>query len=407
MYNVAQSAIVERVLQAPKSPWAAPAEAIESYEKIWQTANTENHSYLPYNHVDEGGNPIPAPTRTSPTQVEAGLSQIAMGAADDIKSETGQYDASLGQKSNETSGRAIMARQREGDTATFHYVDNLARAVRHIGRIVLDMIPKVLDTKRIARIIGEDDEQQNATLDPQNPEALTEYQGEDGAMKRIFNPNVGTYDVYTTTGPSFTTRRVEAVEAMTQMTQANPQLWQVIGDLLVKNMDWPGADDMAKRLKHTLLPQVQQEIDKEGSGQPQVPPQVQQAMQQMGEQMDALTQELQASADKIEELSNDQEWKLKELTVKAYQAETQRISALGTGLTSEQVQALVMQTLQGALSTPAPAQGIQEDIYEMDQEEAMEPPEMPPDPMQEQQPTSPPDAGFFTPENGEQFPGQQ
>jgi hypothetical protein len=400
MYNVAQSAIVERVLQAPKSPWAAPAEAIEGYEKIWQTANTENHSYLPYNHVDEGGNPIPAPTRTSPTQVEAGLSQIAMGAADDIKSETGQYDASLGQKSNETSGRAIMARQREGDTATFHYVDNLARAVRHIGRIVLDMIPKVLDTKRIARIIGEDDEQQNATLDPSSPQALTEYEDEEGAMKRIFNPNVGTYDVYTTTGPSFTTRRVEAVEAMTQMTQANPQLWQVIGDLLVKNMDWPGADDMAKRLKHTLLPQVQQEIDKEGSGQPQVPPQVQQAMQQMGEQMDALIQELQASADKIEELSNDQEWKLKELTVKAYQAETQRISALGTGMTSEQVQALVMQTLQGALSTPAPAQGIQEDIYEMEQEEATEPQEMPPNPMQEQQPTSPPDAGFFTPEQG-------
>jgi len=324
-----------------------------------------------------------------------------MGASDDIKSETGQYDASLGQKSNETSGRAIMARQREGDTATFHYVDNLARAVRHVGRIVLDMIPKVLDTKRIARIIGEDDEQQNATLDPQNPEALTEYEDEEGAMKRIFNPSVGTYDVYTSTGPSFTTRRMEAVEAMTQMTQANPQLWQVIGDLLVKNMDWPGADDMAKRLKLTLLPQVQESIAGEEGGKPQVPPQMQQAMQQMGQQVEALTQELEASVDKIEELSSEQEWKLKELTVKAYEAETKRITALGTGMTSEQVQALVMQTLQGALSTPAPAQGIQE----MEQEEAMEPQEMPPDPMQEQQPTSPPSEGFFTPENG-QITGQ-
>jgi len=162
---------------------------------------------------------------------------------------------------------------------------------------------------------------------------------------------------------------------------------------------------MAKRLKLTLLPQVQESIAGEEGGKPQVPPQMQQAMQQMGQQVEALTQELEASVDKIEELSNEQEWKLKELTVKAYQAETQRITALGTGMTSEQVQALVMQTLQGALSTPAPAQGIQEDIYEMEQEEATGPQEMPPDPMQEQQPTSPPDAGFFTPENG-QITGQ-
>lgn len=392
MYNVAQSAIVERVLQAPKTPWAAPAEAVEGFENIWKTANTANHSYLPYNHVDEGGNPIPAPSRVSPTQVEAGLSQIAMGAADDIKSETGQYDASLGQKSNETSGRAIMARQREGDMATYHYVDNLARSVRHIGRIVLDMIPKVLDTKRIARIIGEDDSQQNATLDPQSPQALMEYRDDEGAIQRIFNPNVGTYDVYTTTGPSFTTRRMEAVEAMTQMTQANPQLWQVIGDLLVKNMDWPGADDMAKRLKLTLLPPVQQEVDKENSAEPQVPPQIQQAMDQMGQQLEALAQELNASADKIEELQNEQEWKTKELTVKAYEAETKRIQALGTGLTAEQVQALVMQTLQSALTTPAPAKQIEDDLYEMEQAE-------PPDEGAFGQPDmSPPDAGFFTPE---------
>lgn len=397
MYNVAQSAIVERVLQAPKTPWAAPAEAVEGYENIWKTANTANHSYLPYNHVDEAGNPIPAPSRVSPTQVEAGLSQIAMGASEDIKSETGQYDASLGQRSNETSGRAIMARQREGDMATFHYVDNLARAVRHIGRIVLDMIPKVLDTKRIARIIGEDDTQQSATLDPQSPEPLTEYRDENGAIMRIFNPNVGTYDVYTTTGPSFTTRRMEAVEAMTQMTQANPQLWQVIGDLLVKNMDWPGAEDMAQRLKLTLLPQVQQDVDKDAGE--QVPPQIKQAMDQMGQQLEALSQELNASADKIEELQDDQEWKLKELTVKAYEAETKRLQALGTGMTAEQVQALVMQTLQSALTTPPPAQGIQEEIYEIEQAE-----EMPPDAMQHQ-PMSPPDAGFFTPEEG-QITGQ-
>jgi hypothetical protein len=204
-----------------------------------------------------------------------------------MKAETGQYDASLGQKSNETSGRAIMARQREGDTATFHYVDNLARAVRHIGRIILDMIPRIYDTQRIALILGEDDSQSNVTIDPEHPQAMTEYRDEMGEIKRIFNPNIGTYDIYTTTGPSFTTRRVEAVDAMTAMTQANPQLWQVIGDLLIKNMDWPGAEEMADRMKLTLLPAVQQEINKDETPDA-MPPQVQQAMQQMQDQVGQL-----------------------------------------------------------------------------------------------------------------------
>lgn len=343
MYNVAQSAIVERVLQAPKSPWAAPAEAIEGYEKIWQTANTDNHSYLPYNHVDEAGNPIPAPQRTSPTTVEAGLNQIAMGASDDIKSETGQYDASLGQKSNETSGRAIMARQREGDTATFHYVDNLARAVRHIGRIVLDMIPKVLDTERVARIIGEDDEQQNATLDPASPEALTKYKDDKGAMQRVFNPTIGTYDVHTTTGPSFTTRRVEAVEAMTEMTQANPQLWQVIGDLLVKNMDWPGADDMAKRLKLTLLPQVQADLNKE-EGAPEMPPQMQQAMEQMQQQIEQMGEALGKAGEEVDMLEAEKAGRERELSIKEREIGIKEQDAEAKRMLSMQPPAEAMQT---------------------------------------------------------------
>mgnify|MGYP000638487574 CR=1 FL=1 len=303
MYNVAQSAIVERVMKSPNTPWTVPAEAVEGYEKEWQSANSANHAYLPYNHVDEAGNPIPGPVRTQPAMVETGLNQIAMGASDDIKAETGQYDASLGQKSNETSGRAIMARQREGDTATFHYVDNLARAVRHVGRIILDMIPRIYDTQRIALILGEDESQSNVTIDPNNPEAMTEYRDEMGEIKRIFNPNIGTYDIYTTTGPSFTTRRVEAVDAMTTMTQANPQLWQVIGDLLVKNMDWPGAEEMADRLKLTLLPAVQQDISKD-EGAPEVPPQVQQAMAQMQDQvgqLDHVIQKMQEELDKAEQ----------------------------------------------------------------------------------------------------------
>jgi len=354
MYNVAQSAIVERVMQSPKAPWLAPAEAVEGYEKTWQTANSANHAFLPYNHLDESGNPIPAPQRNSPATVETGLNQIAMGAADDIKSETGQYDASLGQKSNETSGVAIRARQREGDNATFHYVDNLGRAIRHVGRIILDMIPKIYDTERVARILGEDGSGAMATLDPENAEALTEYKDDQGAMQRIFNPNIGTYDVYTSSGPGFSTKRLEAVDAMTAMTQANPQLWQVIGDLLVKNMDWPGADDMAERLKLTLLPQVQQTLDKDKEE--QLPPQIQQAMDQMQQQIQAMDQQMQAAGDAIEA-------KDKELGAMQVKCQQESIKRMSVELDLERVQALgeikdAQQDLQmQAMQQPAESNG--------------------------------------------------
>lgn len=326
MYNVAQSAIVERVMQAPKAPFIAPAEAVEGYEKTWQTANTANHSYLPYNHVDAEGNAIPAPVRNNPTTVESGLQQVAMGASDDIKAETGQYDASMGAKSNETSGRAIMARQREGDTATFHYVDNLGRSVRQLGKIILDMIPRIYDTKRVGRILGEDGDIANVTIDPQSPQALTKIKDEKGEIARIFNPQIGLYDVYATTGPSFTTRRVEAVEAMTAMTQANPELWQVIGDQLVKNMDWPGAEDMAERLKLTLLPAVQEKLAEQDGGEGEVPPQIKMAMQQMEQQVQQLDGAIQGMTEELQqkdEAARAAQLKLEQETSKRIKADTE------------------------------------------------------------------------------------
>jgi hypothetical protein len=304
MYNVAQSAIVERVMLTPRAPYVGSIEAIEGYESVWKTANTENHAILPFNALDSEGNQLSAPQRVQPAQVETGLAQIAASSAEDIKSETAQYDASLGQKSNETSGRAIMARQREGDTATYHYVDNLARAVRHIGRIILDMIPKVYDSRRVARILGEDGSPANATIDTEHGEALTEVRDENGALTRIFNPTIGSYDVHTTTGPSFNTKRVEAVEAMTAMTQANPSLWGVIGDQLVKNMDWPGAEEMAERLKLTLIPPVQAMLNKD-EGEPEVPPQMQQAMEQMKQQIQQMGQALENADVQVTQLETE------------------------------------------------------------------------------------------------------
>lgn len=363
MYNIAQSAIVERVMQAPKAPWTIPAEAVESHEKTWQTANTANHAYLPWNHLDADGNPIPGPERNQPTVVEAGLQQVAMGASDDIKAETGQYDASLGARGNETSGRAIMARQREGDTATYHYVDNLGRAVRHIGRIVLDMIPKIYDTQRIARILGEDGDIANVTIDPQAPQALAKVKDDRGEIQRIFNPNIGLYDVYVSTGPSFSTRRVEAVEAMTQMVQANPQLMQVIGDQLVKNMDWPGADEMAERLKLTLMPQIQEKLAGEEGGEEQMPPQAKMALAQMQQQVQTLDQAIQGMQAELEQTQDKQ----RQAELKAQMEESKRIKAETENYVlkaKEQIAAEQQQAIQAVQSVMPPPPPEQEEQME-------------------------------------------
>ena len=149
-------------------------------------------------------------------------------------------DAALGMVSNERSGRAIMAREKQADVGTYHYVDNLARAVRYVTRQLVDLIPKIYDTQRIARIIGIDGETSMVKIDPSQPMPVKKITDQTGiVIEKIYNPSVGRYDVVVTTGPSYMTKRQEAMDAMSQILQGNPQLWAVAGDLFVKNMDWP------------------------------------------------------------------------------------------------------------------------------------------------------------------------
>jgi len=158
MYNYWTSQEAEMLALAPKAPFIGYGGQFEGYETQWKTANTQNWPYLEVNPdvTDGAGNILPLPQRAQPPMAQTGLIQAKMGASEDIKSSTGQYNASLGMTSNERSGRAILARQREGDVGTYHYVDNLARAVRYVTRQLVDLIPKIYDTQRIARIIGED-----------------------------------------------------------------------------------------------------------------------------------------------------------------------------------------------------------------------------------------------------------
>ena len=347
MYNYWVSQEAEMLALAPKAPFIGYGGQFEGYEMQWKTANTNNWPYLEVNPdvTDGQGNILPLPARAQPPMASSGLLQAKAGSSEDIKSATGQYNASLGMGSNERSGKAILARQRESDTGTYHYVDNLARAVRHVTRQLVDLIPKIYDTQRIARIIGEDGETSMVKLDPNQPEPVKKIVDQQGiVIEKIYNPGVGKYDVVVTTGPGYATKRQEALEAMAQLLQGNPQLWAVAGDLFVKNMDWPGAQEMSKRFERTIDPKILEAGDESPALQA-----AQQQMQAMGQEMEQMYQMIQNFSKSLE--VQDQQRKDYEAEIKAYQAETQRISAVQAGMSEEQIQDIVMGTIAAALDT--------------------------------------------------------
>lgn len=348
MYNYWTSQEAEMLALAPKAPFIGYGGQFEGYEQQWKTANTTNWPYLEVNPdvTDGAGGVLPLPMRAQPPLPQTGLIQAKMGAGEDIKATTGQYDASLGQQGNERSAKAIVAREKQGDVGTYHYVDNLARAIRHITRQVVDMIPKIYDTQRIARIIGVDGDVSMVKFNPTQPEPVKEVRDMEtgGLIEKIYNPGVGTYDVMVTTGPGYMTKRQEALDAMSQILQSNPQLWSVAGDLFIKNMDWPGAQEMAERFKKILDPKVLSEGDQS--------PEMAAAQQQM----EAMTQELNRMTAIIENVQDSvaqREVDIKEYKaqVDAYDAETKRITAMQNSMTPEQIQDIVMGTIAGALDT--------------------------------------------------------
>ena len=383
MYNYWVSQEAEMLALAPKAPFIGYGGQFEGYEQNWKTANTTNWPYLEVNpDVTDGmGGSLPLPQRAQPPMASSGLLQAKAGASDDIKSTTGQYDSSLGATSNERSGKAILAREKQGDTGTYHYIDNLSRAVRHITRQLVDMIPKIYDTERIARIVGLDGEVGMVKVNPMQQEPVKKIVDEQGiVLEKIYNPSVGTYDVCVTTGPSYMTKRQESLDAMSQLLQGNPQLWAVAGDLFIKNMDWPGAQEMSKRFAKTIDPKLLSEDDKS--------PELQAAEQQiqaMGAEMEQMHTMLQNVSKSME--MQEIERKDFEAQIKMFDAETKRISAIQASMSPDQIHDIVMGTIHAAIDTGDLISGSQQDMRENMQEDEQAPQMQPPP----QQPMAPPE----------------
>lgn len=349
LYNYSRSAFAERVALSPKAPWVAAEGQVENYSEEWETANVKNHSVLRYTPISVAGKVVGAPQRQPAADIPSGFAQDMQISEHDIEASVGMYRASLGAPSNERSGKAILARQKEGDTGTFHYHDNLNRAIRHCGRILVDLIPKIYDTHRVVRILGYDGTPDQVQIDPSIPTA-----SQKNGTSNIYNLGVGTYDVTITTGPSYNTLRMEAAESMMQMIQAHPDLMSVIGDVFVKNMDWPGAEEISERLKIMLPPQIQEaeQAKKQGGMPPEMQAMIQgfeQAMQEKDMQIQQIIEETQKGQEelaalKVQSKSKETENAIKEreASIKEYEAETERMKVeMENGI--EKVQMLLSQ----------------------------------------------------------------
>jgi hypothetical protein len=342
MLNYWRTTSTEMIALAPRVPYIGRTGSFETDREKWETSNSASHAYLEYDGQD-------APQRQPLPPTAMAAIQEALNAADDIKAVTGIYDASLGAKSNETSGRAIEVRQREGDVSTYHFIDNVSRAIRHTGRIIIDLIPKVYNTERIIRTLGEDGTPETKPINKQyevKPAGQDKQGNPVEAEVAMHDLRVGKYDLTVSSGPAFSTRRQEAAEQMMQLVQAFPDAAPIIGDLIAKNLDWPGADEVAKRLKGMLPPNLQGE-DEGGKPDPEkaaLEAQIQQMQQVIDEGMQHISQ---IEADKS--IENEK------LQIDRYNAETNRIKAVAPALMPDAnaMRPIIMDLLQELLGSAA------------------------------------------------------
>lgn len=286
MYNYWSTAITETIALAPKAPYIGAEGQFAGHEKRWAEAASRNVPYLEYRPVSVGGTPAPPPQRNAFDAPIGGMTQAMMFAADDMKATTGIYDAALGNRSNETSGIAIRARENQSQISSIHYSDNLARALRHLGRILIDAIPRVYGDARQVRILGEDKSEKIVGLNgAQAPK-----------QERSFDFAAGRYDVTVAMGPSYSSKRQEAAATLMEFMRVYPNAAPLIGDQLAENMDWPGAKKIADRLKRALPPGIG-EPDQE---QKQDPAALAHQAQQASQMVEQLTAKLNEAQDALE-----------------------------------------------------------------------------------------------------------
>lgn len=294
-FNYWSSMLIELMALGPKAPWLGAVGQFATNGDKFDKANVTNFAKLEYDAVDVNGIALPPPRRNEPIQLQQQVMQVLAIMQNNVKSSLGMYKAAIGEAESQQSGKAILALQRESNTGTMHFGENQAITITHVGRIIVGQIPKVYDKKRILRILGEDGKPQNIQIDPAQKEPMREIRGQDGAIKSIYNLNVGKYDVTVTVGPGYATSRQEAATVMTELanTAKDPVSAAIMQYGAVKNADFAGSEEITRMLKAVLPPQVLQ-----GEKEEAIPPaamqkiaQLTQGLQQLQLQGQELAQE--------------------------------------------------------------------------------------------------------------------
>lgn len=322
MYNYWMTSATEEVGLRPKAPFIGAEGQFEGHETKWAQANTRSFPYLEYKPKTLAGQLAPPPQRQQMADVPVGVLQMAMHASDDIKSTTGVFDASLGARSNETSGVAIKQRDRQGETTNYHYIDNLNTTLRHVGRCILDMWPKVYDGTRTLQIMGQDGKV--SSVEVNKPSMETDETGQAVEVLENDMSVVADFGVTISVGPSYDTLRQEAVDGMIQTAQSWPKLMDIAGDKVVRSMDWPMAEEIADRIEKTIPPELRDKEEGEANGDmvdtpfgPVPKEQLPAMLGQLKQQMDQMAQALQEAESGIQKAQIDAESRVRVAEINA------------------------------------------------------------------------------------------
>jgi len=386
-YNFHMSEMRALMAAAPKAPWVVSTRAVKGLEALWDRASAEARAWLPYNDMDEMG-PIPTPQRAP---VAVNLANHAAGAEQalrDIQAAIGMYQANLGAPSNETSGVAISERKAQGEASTANFPANLAASITQVGRLIGQMVPKLVDTRRQLRILGIDSQPGQIQIDPGQSQAVQET-----PQGLVINPNVGKYDVRVTVGASFATQRSQAQQQFTELMRAAPNLMPAVAPLWAQTLDIQHSEKLAQVLTAVAPPEVRavlQPKDNKEPGTAELMAKVEQLNQAL-EQAIAVAKEAEQDLEQCEAKLAESEDKT---AIAAYEAETKRLVGLKDAINPAQVQQLVVQTIEQMLSNPNPLPGEDEaqqpESYEMQPFPAGEEPE--PEEMAPEFPTEPTEA---------------
>lgn len=270
-HNYWITAVTERVALAPRAPWIATAEQLAGRETDWKEQNLKNTSVLLYNHQDQ----VNPPQRTEPATMPTAEMMIVDRTRAALMDVLGMHEASIGQRSNETSGVAIERRQNESDAMTFEFVDNMAHSIRRVGQILIDMIPKMYTGEMVAKLRLADDTEASVHLN----QVIVD--GETGIAVRLGSLDFGRYDCVVDVGPAHSTLRREFVQTIQEIGRSNPQLMSVFADLFVSALDVPNSRELARRAKFLVPPQMLSEEDRASMPPPEPSPEQQQMQMEM------------------------------------------------------------------------------------------------------------------------------